>query len=77
MIWINQKRDEIGYILNHYLPGINKKIMLRPMSAQQGTRLPEIYKIEFETRNAKFETEAPSWSDWDKKHLHHSRFVYT
>jgi phosphinothricin acetyltransferase len=29
-----------------------------------------------ETRNATFETEVPSWEDWDSKHLLHSRFVY-
>jgi phosphinothricin acetyltransferase len=29
-----------------------------------------------ETLNATFETEVPSWEDWDSKHLLHSRFVY-
>jgi L-amino acid N-acyltransferase YncA len=50
--------------------------MIRPMTALESTRVIEIYKMGIDTRNATFETEVPSWDDWDKKHLQHSRFVY-
>jgi L-amino acid N-acyltransferase YncA len=50
--------------------------MIRPMTALESTRVLEIYKMGIDTRNATFETEVPSWDDWDKKHLQHSRFVY-
>jgi len=38
-------------------------------------RVLEIYKMGLETRNSTFETAAPSWQEWDAKHLMHSRFV--
>jgi phosphinothricin acetyltransferase len=50
--------------------------MIRPMTAPEGTRILEIYKMGINTRNATFETEVPSWDEWDIKHLQHSRFVY-
>jgi len=50
--------------------------MIRPMTTQDSTRVLEIYKMGIETRNATFETEVPSWADWDSKHLQHSRFVF-
>jgi phosphinothricin acetyltransferase len=46
------------------------------MTTQDSTRVLEIYKMGIETRNATFETEVPSWADWDSKHLPHSRFVF-
>jgi phosphinothricin acetyltransferase len=46
------------------------------MTALDSIRVLEIYKMGIETRNATFETEVPSWEDWDNKHLIHSRFVY-
>ena len=39
-------------------------------------RVLEIYKMGLDSRNATFETSVPSWTDWDSKHLKHSRFVY-
>ena len=36
----------------------------------------EIYKKGLETRNATFETEVPSWEDWDKSHHSFCRFVF-
>jgi len=50
--------------------------MIRPMTTSDSTRVLKIYKMGIETRNATFETEVPSWEDWDSKHLLHSRFVY-
>ena len=46
------------------------------MSGLDSSRVLEIYKMGLDTRNATFETKVPSWIDWDKKHLPHSRFVY-
>jgi len=50
--------------------------MIRAMTDQDSPRVLEIYKMGIDTRNATFETEVPSWSDWESKHLPHSRFVY-
>lgn len=50
--------------------------MIREMTLNEGKRVLEIYKMGLETRNATFETNVPSWEDWDSKHLKHSRFVY-
>lgn len=46
------------------------------MTTQDSARVLEIYKMGIDTHNATFETEIPSWLDWDSKHLQHSRFVY-
>lgn len=46
------------------------------MTGEDGPRILEIYKMGLETRNATFETEVPSWVDWDAKHHAHSRFVF-
>jgi len=51
--------------------------MIRQMTEQDKAKVLEIYKMGIETRNATFETEVPSWADWDQKHLPHSGFVYT
>lgn len=50
--------------------------MIREMNPNDSTRILEIYKMGLDTRNATFETNVPSWTDWDSKHLEHSRFVY-
>jgi L-amino acid N-acyltransferase YncA len=50
--------------------------MIRKMTVQDSARVLEIYKMGLETRNATFETNVPSWSDWDSNHISHSRFVY-
>ena len=46
------------------------------MITNDSTRVLEIFKMGLDTRNATFETNVPSWIDWDSKHLNHSRFVY-
>lgn len=46
------------------------------MTADDAERVLEIYKAGLDTRNATFETRVPMWTDWDHKHLKHSRFVY-
>ncbi|WP_124980462.1 GNAT family N-acetyltransferase [Nonlabens xiamenensis] len=50
--------------------------MIREMIPSDSKRILEIYKMGLDTKNATFETSVPSWSDWDSKHLKHSRFVY-
>ena len=50
--------------------------MIREMIPNDSTRVLEIYKMGLDTSNATFETNVPSWIDWDSKHLNHSRFVY-
>jgi L-amino acid N-acyltransferase YncA len=35
----------------------------------------EIYREGIATGNATFQTDAPSWDEWDKSHLPHSRIV--
>jgi phosphinothricin acetyltransferase len=55
----------------------NKNSMIREMTENDSVRILGIYKKGLDTRNATFETQVPSWMDWDLKHLSHSRFVYT
>ena len=50
--------------------------MIRKIQQSDGLRILEIYKSGLETRNATFETQVPSWKDWDSKHIQHSRLVY-
>ena len=50
--------------------------MIREMNEHDSQRILEIYKMGLDTKDATFETEVPSWADWDLKHYIHSRFVY-
>ena len=50
--------------------------MIREMTQHDNSRVLEIYEMGLDTRNATFETDVPSWTDWDIKHFKHSRFVY-
>ena len=45
------------------------------MLQSDSERVLEIYKMGLDTRNATFETNVPTWKEWDSKHLSHSRFV--
>lgn len=45
------------------------------MHSRDAVRILEIYAMGIETRNATFETNVPSWKDWDSRHLSHSRLV--
>src|ERR1035437_2918843 len=49
--------------------------MVREMQQADSQNVLEIYRMGLETRNATFETNVPSWQEWDSKHLPHSRFV--
>lgn len=50
--------------------------MIRPMTAADAGRVLEIYGEGLRTRNATFETEVPSWADWDAAHLPFCRLVF-
>lgn len=50
--------------------------MIRQMTSEDSARILEIYQMGIETRNATFETQVPSRTEWDSRHLSHSRFVY-
>ena len=50
--------------------------MIREMKTADSTAVMRIYEMGLETRNATFETEVPTWEEWDALHLKHSRFVY-
>jgi len=49
---------------------------IREMRDSDGPEVLEIYQYGLETRNATFETQLPSWKDWDEKHHKQFRFVY-
>lgn len=42
---------------------------------EQFSEIAEIYKQGIETGNATFETIVPTWEDWDKSKLKHSRLA--
>jgi len=50
--------------------------MVRDMTESDSSRVLEIYKQGIETLNATFETSAPTWKEWDSKHIKHSRFIF-
>ncbi len=50
--------------------------MIRQITSEDSERIIDIYQMGIETRNATFETQVPSWAEWDSRHLSHSRFVY-
>jgi L-amino acid N-acyltransferase YncA len=49
--------------------------MIRAMTAADWERFPAIYSAGIATGQATFETEAPSWSDWNNAHLPAPRLV--
>ena len=50
-------------------------IKVREMAGQDGQAVLEIYRLGMQTGLATFETSVPSWNEFDKKYLYHSRFV--
>jgi L-amino acid N-acyltransferase YncA len=50
-------------------------VTVRPMRADDGPAVLRIYEQGIATRNATFETGAPSWRDWDALHLAEHRHV--
>lgn len=50
-------------------------LRLRPMAAADSSWVMAIYREGIATGEATFETEVPSWEEWDAGHLPHSRLV--
>ena len=50
---------------------------IRPMSAGDWEAVREIYLEGIESGHATFETQAPSWEDWDQNHHQFARLVLT
>jgi L-amino acid N-acyltransferase YncA len=50
-------------------------IEIRPLLPQDWPSVRAIYIEGIATGNATFETEAPSWEEWDSKHLRDARLV--
>ncbi|TQV89178.1 GNAT family N-acetyltransferase [Aliikangiella coralliicola] len=50
--------------------------MIRKMKITDVEQVLEIYRQGIETRNATFQTEVPTWEQWDKGHHQHSRLIY-
>ena len=50
--------------------------MIRPMTANDWKRVSEIYKQGMEGGTATFNTECPSYEEWDQGHVKTCRFVY-
>ena len=48
---------------------------LRDLRPSDWPEVARIYREGIETGNATFETEVPSWADWDAAHLSEHRFV--
>ncbi|MGD2122813.1 MAG: GNAT family N-acetyltransferase [Gemmatimonadota bacterium] len=48
---------------------------IRPLLAVDWPRVREIYEEGIATGDATFETEAPSWEEWDAKHIGSCRIV--
>lgn len=50
---------------------------LHPLTAAHWPQVCAIYEQGLATGQATFQTEAPSWEEWDRSHLAHSRLVAT
>ncbi len=50
-------------------------MQLQPLTAAHWPHIKAIYEQGIATGNATFQTEAPTWDDWDRGHLAHSRLV--
>ena len=48
---------------------------LQPLTAAHWPAVRAIYEQGIATGNATFQTEAPTWDEWDRGHLAHSRLV--
>ena len=51
-------------------------VVIRPMTANDWKRVSEIYKQGMEGGTATFNTECPSYEEWDQGHVKTCRFVY-
>jgi len=51
------------------------KMNIQSMRPEHWPSVKAIYEAGLSTGNASFQTSAPSWEEWDKSHLAHSRLV--
>ncbi|MDP9325588.1 MAG: N-acetyltransferase family protein [Candidatus Dormibacteraeota bacterium] len=51
------------------------RLGIMPMTADDWPRVAEIYRAGMETGNSTFETEVPSWDEWDGDHVAAPRLV--
>jgi L-amino acid N-acyltransferase YncA len=51
------------------------EVTLRPMIKTDWSQVAEIYKQGIDTSNATFETQVPSWEEWDSSHIKSCRIV--
>ena len=54
---------------------MKKNSIIKHLETIHSKEVLEIYKAGIETKNATFNTTVPTWEEWDKGHLSHSRFV--
>ena len=50
-------------------------MQLQPLTAAHWPQVRAIYEQGLATGNATFQTDAPTWEEWDRSHLPHSRLV--
>ena len=51
------------------------KATIRPLETSDWPRVRDIYEEGIATGHATFETQAPSWGDWDERHIKACRLV--
>jgi len=51
------------------------KIDIKNIEQEDWVAVANIYHLGIKTRNATFETEIPTWQEWDKAHLQSCRFT--
>lgn len=50
--------------------------MIRDLQSGDSESVLRLFQLGIDTENATFETECPSWEDWNSGHYCHSRFVW-
>ena len=51
------------------------EVVIRPMAPADWPAVAEIYRQGIETKNATFQTQLPTYEEWDRGHLKSCRFV--
>ncbi|OWP64423.1 N-acetyltransferase [Hymenobacter amundsenii] len=50
-------------------------MLIKPLTAAHWPQVQTIYEQGIATGHATFQTQAPTWEDWDRDHLAHSRLL--
>lgn len=50
-------------------------MLVKPLEQTHWDSVKKIYELGIATKTATFETEAPSWKEWNVNHLKHSRLI--